>query len=218
MTNQALDSSSTIPKPSPPQPVDESDEAYSPNVGEASAKIVGRSLWMLSVIGAGAFFLMYSSVHAGERQSAKMGGAFRPAATPSGSSFAPARTAAPTPTSKPTTAAFASAVVLTPLDDVLTSAVPTPTKAPLAGSIALAPLGDLLLSAAYEPKPTPNLPPRPIFAAPPKARTIVRIEPDPVTAADANPYDPAFTTPTREERRRRALTTESLAADAEMRP
>lgn len=218
MTNQAPDSSSTSPGPSPPQQVDESDERYSPNVGEASAKIVGRSLWMLSAMGAGAFFLMYSSVHAGERQSAKMVGAFRPAATPSMSTFARVPTVAPTPTSMPTKAAFASAVPLTPLDDVLPSAVPTPTKAPFASSIAVAPLEDLLLSAVYEPKPTPNVPPRPIFAAPPKARTIVRIEPDPVTAAHANPYDPSFAPPTREERRRHVLTTESRAADAEVRP
>jgi len=128
---------------------------------------VFRSLLMLSAVGLGATLLLYSSVHSGDPQPAKMAFSSREAATALSSPTA----ATPTPAATPTAS-------LTPIE--------TAPELETTKSFALAPLAEVSLPVEHALPRTSTVSPRPTFVPPPKPVTIVRIEPDPVKTEDGN--------------------------------
>jgi hypothetical protein len=153
----------------PPPPVDDFPDArvLSPTV-EASARIVLRSLLMLSGLGVGALFLMYSSVHAADSQSA-------PATVAVGST----RSDGPPP-------ATAGASPVAPAAEPL-ALEPIPVATETTGTLVAPDAGTV--SGVYEQRRASGEVSRRIFVAPPSAIPVVRIEPNPVPAPDTNPYD-----------------------------
>ena len=170
MMNQTPQQRWFVLPPPPAQPVDDFAEARdSLPAGEASARIVVRSLLTLTGLGLGALFLMYSSVHAGDSQSSsrRMTGGAAQSDRPQWSAIAEAIAAAPS----------TETAILAP--------IPIATKS----SMAVTSLDAGTVSGAFEAKRPPSVAVRPIFVAPPSAITAVRIEPNPGPAPATNPYD-----------------------------
>jgi hypothetical protein len=168
MKNPEPNRNSTFPEPAPLEPVDEFPEGHLvPQVAEASAGIVFRSLLMMSVVGLGGTLLLYASVHSGDPQRANMGFSSRQMTMPLSSPIAATPTASLTP------------VRTTPVPDT-------------AGGLTLTPLAEVPLSVEHAPKAASSVPPRATFVALPQPITIVRIEPDPVRTEDGKlTYSPS---------------------------
>jgi hypothetical protein len=160
-----------------------------PRRAGASATIVFSSVFLLCALGLGAFLLMYSAVHGGERNVADMAPEYANApsapASPPESQTATIGTVAPQSKTPPDTAPAATAT-LAPLPSVLLAEPPAPVQppvAPIRTAVAPAP-ADTAEANPYDDKPLAAAP-RPIIATSAKVPVVIHVEPNPVK----NPYE-----------------------------
>jgi hypothetical protein len=170
---------------------DEDTEIHvAPQRGEASAKVVFSSVFLLSALGLGAFLLMYSSVHGGELQAAHIVAEPVPAAAPLPLESQTATIGASAPQAEMPQALAAVPTAETTPTSGSSPAAATASAAAAAPIATLAPLPTAILAepaAATQLPATPS--PAPIVTPAPVQPARVDAEPAAAKAGDTNPYD-----------------------------